>query len=60
MKRKTEPPNHLNPDEMMRKTSIDLVRISIKAFMNMCGVDRETAERWIARAVMIVLAESRD
>lgn len=59
MRRKTKQPNQLNPEEMMRKTACDLVRIAISALMNM-GADRETAGQWIVSAVKIVVAEDRD
>jgi hypothetical protein len=45
MRRKTKEPNQPRPDEMIREMACDLVRIAIKALMNM-GIDRETAGQW--------------
>ena len=59
MTRKTKKRNQLNPEEMMRKTACDLVRIAIAALMNM-GVDRETAGQWIVNAVKMVVAEEHN
>lgn len=43
MRRKTKELNQPNPDEMMREMAWNLVRIAIKALMNMHRIDRETA-----------------
>jgi len=59
MRRKSQQRNQLNPEEMIRQTACDLVRVAIKALMNM-GVDRETAGQWIVSAVRIVVAEEND
>jgi hypothetical protein len=59
MRRKSQQRNQLNPEEKMRQTACDLVRVAINALMNM-GVDRETAGQWIVNAVRIVVAEDHD
>ena len=52
MRQKNEQPN---PDKAMRKAASALIDVAIRAFMKMHGVDRETAQRWIVRAVETVV-----
>lgn len=55
MARKNKQPN---PDEEMRRTAHDVTQVAIQVFMKMHGVDRKTAQQWIASAV-VTAAEDR-
>jgi hypothetical protein len=40
------------PDEGMRRAASDLIQVAIQVFMKIQGVDRKTAQRWIASAAV--------
>lgn len=48
-----------HPDEEMRRTANDLIQVAIEVFMKMHGVDRKTAERRIASALVTAAEDQK-
>jgi len=41
-----------HPNDEMRRTAHDLIQVAIQSFMKLHRVERKTAQRWIASAVV--------